>query len=276
MADMVIPDSPRANKAGHHTPKKGSGQHTPHSGSGSHTPTRGYNRPTCADCNKVGHNANECFSRIRRDYVTKFGEYPAPPMGWIRALVLQGFRMPVDWAKANRIPGGPPAKQGGTKLSLKSEPLHCDLLAGFAPNFAFRMQKSGAESAHPNEWCADSGASVHMCRDRTLFTTYQPFLPHRKIVGATSNMTAPVPGMGTIVLKFTTKEGTTNLLILRNVLFVPTLHENLLSIPKLDKNGFQISLSERTCTLTHLGLCYGRGTISRGTYLLYNPCTTSD
>jgi len=74
------------------------------------------------------------------------------------------------------------------------------------------------------QWCADSGATKHMCKGKALFTEYRPLTSPAYIQEATRSMRS-VLGKGTVEQRRHTEHGSTTL-VLHHVLFVPTLHDN--------------------------------------------------
>ena len=77
---------------------------------------------------------------------------------------------------------------------------------------------------YDDSWIIDSGASYHMTSKYQLFNTYTPSPSNNKIVVANGSLVTVV-GFGGIYI--------TPTLILKNVLHVPKLSVNLVSIQKL-------------------------------------------
>ena len=80
-----------------------------------------------------------------------------------------------------------------------------------------------------NTWIIDSGASQHMCNDRTQFTRFEQF-SMKITVANNTNMNA----IGKGDVKITSKDGYT--FTLQNVLYVPELASNLLSVCYATRN----------------------------------------
>ena len=75
-----------------------------------------------------------------------------------------------------------------------------------------------------NTWILDSGATDHMTHNPNQFKTYLPCPSNRKIIVA-DGTTTTVVGIGDVQV--------TSKLVLKNVLHVPQLSTNLVSIQKL-------------------------------------------
>ncbi|KAL0361579.1 UNVERIFIED_CONTAM: Retrovirus-related Pol polyprotein from transposon TNT 1-94 [Sesamum radiatum] len=83
-------------------------------------------------------------------------------------------------------------------------------------------------------WWIDSGATTHACKDRGWFKEFQP-VDDGLVLHMGNESSAPVVGVGSIVLEFTSGK-TINL---SNVLYVPRFRKNLVSGSVLNKCGFR-------------------------------------
>ena len=87
------------------------------------------------------------------------------------------------------------------------------------------MEESCSVATHDDSWIIDSGASRHMTSHNDWYTSLRPTGDELK-VSVGNGAKCPVKGVGTISFKM--KEGSTR--ELTNVLWVPDLSRNLLSI----------------------------------------------
>ena len=90
------------------------------------------------------------------------------------------------------------------------------------------------ECMKPNEWIIDSGATVHMTPNENLFSKLDN--THRSDVIVANGEKIQAVGVGTVPVKL--KDGT---MVLKDVLFVPRLETNLISVRKLTANGSKVS-----------------------------------
>lgn len=113
-----------------------------------------------------------------------------------------------------------------------------------SPNGQEKTEIAIAFSAEPmyNEnWCLDSGATSHMCRDETKFVNMIPVMNEE--VRLAVNKTTKIKGRGTVRLNV--KNGAeSKTLNLENTLCVPELKTNLLSISKSTLNGRSVRFTE--------------------------------
>lgn len=107
-----------------------------------------------------------------------------------------------------------PFSSGDSSLALSGESL-----------FSFGLNVSG--KLFEDSWIIDSGATDHMTHASNFFHTYTPCSSTRKISIA-DGTTATVAGVGDIII--------TPRLVLKNVLHVPKLTTNLVSIQKLTRD----------------------------------------
>ena len=98
----------------------------------------------------------------------------------------------------------------------------CSLTLSGAPSFSFCINASN--KVYDDFWVIDSNASDHMTPKSQPFHTYTPSPSNKKIAMANGSL-ATVAGFGGIYI--------TPTLILKNVLHVPKLSANLISIQKL-------------------------------------------
>ena len=100
------------------------------------------------------------------------------------------------------------------------------------------------ESAH--NWIVDSGATCHISNTKELFEELQPYV--QKIVLG-DGRTLEAVGTGVVELKLKIPNGETKIGRLSDVLYVPTLSYNLLSIPKTTEAGNTAEFTDTQCEL---------------------------
>ncbi|KAJ0519959.1 putative RNA-directed DNA polymerase [Helianthus annuus] len=97
----------------------------------------------------------------------------------------------------------------------------------------------------PKGWWVDTGATRHVCPDRTLFNTFKEVVGEKLYMGNAA--TADIKGEGDVILKWTSGKELT----LKNVLYVPDLRKSLVSGWMLNKHGFRL-VFERLCPEWHV------------------------
>ena len=99
-----------------------------------------------------------------------------------------------------------------------------------------------------NKWIIDSGASKHMCNDRTMFTRLKD-VKQPQMVKVGNGYPVRVKGIGNIKLTTNTKKGGKKC-VLKKVLFVPDLSFNLsFNLSRSTKVGKLFEFSKETCTV---------------------------
>ena len=96
-----------------------------------------------------------------------------------------------------------------------------------------------------NNWFLDSGASTHCTNDANLFQTLRP---ENSSILVGDNRQIPVTGKGTIKLH-TVADNKLNTLLLKDVSLVPKLGMNLLSMARIEENGFKKIASNGKCDI---------------------------
>ncbi|KAJ0850834.1 putative RNA-directed DNA polymerase [Helianthus annuus] len=115
----------------------------------------------------------------------------------------------------------------------------------------------------PKGWWVDTGATRHVCADKSLFTTFKALSGEEKLYMGNA-ATADIMGEGTVILKWTSGKELT----LSNVLYVPDLRKNLVSGWLLNKFGFRLVFESDQFVLTKRGTYVGKGYAQNGMFKL--------
>ena len=99
----------------------------------------------------------------------------------------------------------------------------------------------GAKATH--EWIVDSGATCHICNSKELFTEFRPLSVSQKVTLG-DGRTLEAIGTGAVEVKLKQSDGEYRVGRLGEVLHVPTLAYNLLSVAKSTEAGNVINFSE--------------------------------
>jgi hypothetical protein len=128
--------------------------------------------------------------------------------------------------------------------------------AGYVSEHAHRVKED------PTRWCFDSGATSMSTGNKAIFEFLDRRRRGRLIIASGNQM--PIEGRG--IVKFNLPNGST--VRLGNVIYVPGLAENLLSLEALHMAGFQSQGSERGYELLKDGKVVAKGKrTGRTTYL---------
>lgn len=102
----------------------------------------------------------------------------------------------------------------------------------------------GLDKCH---WYLDSGSTEHLVRENENVSNIQslPTPITIRVTKTNNKMTAKNYGE---IKGFTDLKGSNSELLIKPVLIVPGLQHNLLSVSKLDKNGFQILFGNSACS----------------------------
>ena len=110
----------------------------------------------------------------------------------------------------------------------------------------------------------DFGATRHICANRDAFTSYTPIGDDKKVVYLSDSHTTKVLGKGKVTLKLTL--GKT--LALSDVLYVPNIRANLVSIALLGKVGVKVSFKYDRIVMTKNNIFVGKGFYNQGLFVL--------
>jgi transposase InsO family protein len=125
-----------------------------------------------------------------------------------------------------------PKKESANKASVEEE-------------FALAAN-DGYDNTNMFKWIIDSGATQHMTPHRQAFLTYQSISNRKVYLG--DNGVVDAIGIGCIVVEVEVK-GQLRTIHIQDVLHVPKLHANLLSVSKLVSQDLKVQFNNKGCIL---------------------------
>ena len=99
-----------------------------------------------------------------------------------------------------------------------------------------------------SNWIVDSGATCHMCSDPKVFTKLRSLEPPQKVTLGDGHELKAI-GQGIVKLTISLSNGKTKECKLNDVLFVPNLSYNLLSVSKAAETGKITEFDETQCQI---------------------------
>ena len=118
-------------------------------------------------------------------------------------------------------------------------------IARSSVDFAFVM-RNGASNTSATRWIVDLGASQHMTPHKHFFDNYEP-VSGRKVFMGDNDMVEAV-GKGSILVE-TRVKGRVRSIRMHDVLYVPKMHSNLLSVSKLISRGLKVHFNSLGCVV---------------------------
>ena len=134
--------------------------------------------------------------------------------------------------------------------------------------------ENSSEPKRSNKWFVDSGCSNHMTFNKSLFSSYTSGHPSSVELG--NSTSAKIVGIGTMVVSILV-HGRKVRCILKNVLHVPELGYQLLSVPTFDKQGLTTSFHSGRCWISNKSKLLATATMKGNLYELdlHNPTETA-
>ena len=105
-----------------------------------------------------------------------------------------------------------------------------------------------------SNWWLDSGATIHTCKNKAWFKTYEELKKPKEVLMVNHN-SAKVLGKKTIELYFTSGQK----LSLLNAFHVPKIRKNLVSASLLSNKEFKIVLESDKVIVTKSEMFVGKG-----------------
>ena len=184
---------------------------------------------TCSYCGMKYHDATQCF---------KLNGYP-----FGHTLHNPHFVRPTtSTGHANAASSSSTDSDSGWTATIADD----NGLVGTGDSVALSASSAAADGTH--QWTLDTGASSHFCNDRTLFDTFFPSTTRREVTVAAGKSCAAV-GTGTVAINFQQPDGALRTVVLHNVVYVPDMHGNLLSLGRLAERGTKTELTAAGCAL---------------------------
>ncbi|CCO30981.1 hypothetical protein RSOLAG1IB_12702 [Rhizoctonia solani AG-1 IB] len=167
--------------------------------------------PACLNCGKGGHSKAEC---------------------WAKGGGAEGTG-PHQRKKAEKQAkdkeSSSTTKSESAKVAVTSEPIQTQLYA-----------LPAIDSYSPTDsWLLDSGASRHMTPNRQWFATYCP-LASPVSVRIGNGKQIPAAGIGRIFVTLRNRQGKDTEAVIKEVLHVPDLQANLISVQELVNGGTNV------------------------------------
>ncbi len=167
----------------------------------------------CHHCGKPGHFKKDC---------------------WILKAEKEGRKDPGAGKKTKSL-----EKAAAVTVQEDSDSDSVGLIVGHALSVSSSSETSST-------WIIDSGATCHMCLDSEMFTTlYQLEDPIDVVLGDGRALVAV--GRGEVVLDMVLPSGESKPCTLHDVLYVPSLSYNLLSVAKASQRGKTVKFTKSAC-----------------------------
>lgn len=185
------------------------------------TSYKGKGKKWCGFCKKDNHNEDVCYlksGRKKPDFNKNKGRSECYNCG-----------KPVHFSKECRS-----KKPEQAQVSHEQEEAE--------ENHLFTARQDDQESFEENLWLIDSGCTNHMTPNEKVFSRINTNIKVPIRVG--NGAVLMTKGKGDVEVM--TKKGKR---IIRDVFLVPALAKNLLSVPQMIENGYQVTFKERCCII---------------------------
>src|SRR4051812_33667869 len=126
------------------------------------------------------------------------------------------------------------------------------------------VNESLYEKFSKSTWWIDSGATVHVANSLQGFHSTRILPKRERLIEVANEIEAKVEAVGDIPLELA--DGSS--LLLKYVLFVPSIHRNLISVSCLDKDLYECYFGHGKCAIWLKDTCVGVATVHDKLYLL--------
>ena len=130
--------------------------------------------------------------------------------------------------------------------------------------YALACFESNVIDVSPNSWWLDSGATIHVVNSLQGFTSLRkPSDVESKIIMG-DGVRAPVEDIGVVSLNLPSG----HVLLLKDVVYVPSMRRNLISVSILDKCGYAFEFGNGKLDVYFNSIIVGSGVLYDGLYML--------
>ena len=129
--------------------------------------------------------------------------------------------------------------------NAETRPMNSD---GIEKESMYHALPAGNITENSNAWIVDSGASCHMCHNKGMFTNFTNLKKEIEVALGDGRL-MKATGIGVILLKMRINGNTTEICKLSDVLYVPDLTINLLSVSKVVNAGNVTLFTETGCKI---------------------------
>ena len=177
----------------------------------------------CHNCHRLGHIQRNCPDRSRTEHERK--------------PVISSYREKRNTPRQriNQV-----SVNNGESSSSDS-----NNMIGLVVRHALSV---GGGSEKTGSWIIDSGATCHICNDASLFVSLRELNKSLEVVLGDGHLLS-ASKQGDVELMIESREGRNRKCVLRDVLFVPSLAYNLLSVSKATENGNTITFDDEECRI---------------------------
>jgi len=113
-------------------------------------------------------------------------------------------------------------------------------------------------------WWIDSGATVHVANSLQGFHSTRTTQRSERHIKVANGVQADVEAIGDVSLELVNGF----MLVLRDVLFVPSLQRNLISVSRMDTDGYGCHFENGKCQILFNNVCVGNAILHNELYLL--------
>jgi hypothetical protein len=177
---------------------------------------------TCYNCGVLGHISKHCRKPKGNHEITCNVCYKKGHLG-----------KDCRWRKESGSPNNS-KRQSKRPLPRKSTPNN-------PTSSYYALTATLMAKANVNDWVIDSGASDHMTNERHLLTDFVN-INEKPITVAEGGRTISAIGKGTATINIEKVKGN-EIILVKDVLYVPELATNLLSVPRMEAKGSSVLFS---------------------------------
>jgi len=224
----------------------------------------------CHFCDAPGHYKNKC-RKWKAEQAKKSADKPSKKQNDPKTAHANHVKhIEVERCMLTRVVSTPhvPAHVPEVMSPAPHVPAHVSEVMLSAPDPVVNLTQDAAfavQTVNSNCWFVDSGASKHMCREGDLYSSMEDF---QLEIAVANQARIPCKGKGTVNLDL--PEGNVKI---SNVLYVPDLSANLLSVSAMVDSDLLVTFDKSGCRVTKNNATWIQAERREGLFVLNHSST---
>jgi hypothetical protein len=210
------------------------------------------NGKKCTHCKRKRHNISECHTLKHKQVEKASGSNSKPDTSTSGKALGKTSSKSTSKSSSSKASAKVAAADDSDSDKTIQVFMACTVTIDLPPaatneviECVYKTKAKLCQSNLSHGWLIDSGASCTMCSHCSWFTQFSPLSNHTKVI-LSDDSAILATGMGHVCIrKFARGKWISS--VLQDILYVPDLHGNLLSVSHLACHGTEVRFADKHC-----------------------------